>query len=168
MESKNIILKISGLFVFAILNFACSSKVNTIADRNAIAEVSGKMIILLNARSYDQWLSYLADNATLLPSNTPPVTGKNNIRKLLAETMKDPDLSIVHHPLKIEVSRSGDMAYVRYMFDVKIARDTTAISQFKDLSIFVKGNDGHWKLLYDMWSPNGISPKLGERKKGRI
>jgi ketosteroid isomerase-like protein len=159
MERKHIILKISGLLVLPILNFACSSKVNAIADRNAIAEVNGKMIKLLNARSYDQWLSYLADNATLLPSNTPPVTGKNDIRKLLVETMKDPDLSIVHHQLIIEVSRSSNMAYVRYMFDVRIARDTAAISQFKDLSIFVKGNDGHWKLLCDMWSPNGISPK---------
>ncbi len=159
MKRKHIKLNISGLLVLAIINFACSSKVNTISDRDAIAEVSGKMINLLNARSYDQWLSYLADGATLLPSDTPPVTGKIDIRKLLVETMKNPELYILHHPLTIRVSRSGDMAYVQYMFDVKIARDTAFIIQYKDLSVFVKGKNGHWKLLYDMWSPNGISPK---------
>lgn len=155
MERKLSVLKALILLVPIIFNFECSSKKSSIVDRNEIAEVSGKMIKLLNARSYDQWITYLTDNAALLPPGSPPVTGKIDIRKLLSETMKNPDLFIVHHTLTIKVSRSRDMAYVRYMFDVKISRDTTSKSKFKDLSIFVKGNDGQWKLLYDMWSPNG-------------
>ena len=154
MERKHHELKIIGLLILAMLNFSCSTKVNTAVERNAIAEVSGKMIKLLNDRSYDRWMNYLAANATLLPSGSPPVTGKSNIRKLLEGTMKDPDLTIVHHPLTINVSNGGEMAYVRYMFDVKTAKDTSAIIQFKDLSIFVKEISGDWKLLYDMWSPN--------------
>jgi len=52
-----------------------------------------------------------ADNATILPPGTPTISGKEAIRKYVSEAFATPGFSITWKTEKIEVSKSGDLAY---------------------------------------------------------
>jgi ketosteroid isomerase-like protein len=77
---------------------------------------------------------------------------------LISGLLSLPNFSVTHHPPdSIVVSRSGDLAYISYAYELSVpAPQGASITEAgKDISIFKKGADGAWKLVVDMWSPNG-------------
>ena len=157
MRARRVLRLVGGPLAAAAVISACAPRADSAADRAAIARVGSEMLDLLNARAFDRWLSFVADSATLLPPGGRPVTGRRAIRAFLVETMADPRLSIVHRPATIEIARSRDLAVVRYAFDVSAAGDTAGAVRCNDLSVFVKGGDGRWRLRYDMWTSGSRS-----------
>jgi uncharacterized protein (TIGR02246 family) len=125
----------------------------TTADDAAIRAVDAQMVAALNARDVDRWLGYFADNATMMPPNEPAVVGKAAIRKLVSGLLEIPSFAVAHHPGTLEVSRSGDLAYISYAYEltVKDAKGTPVTEKGKDISVYKKVG-ASWKLLIDMWS----------------
>ena len=61
--------------------------------------------------SLDKFLSFYADDATVLPFNAPLVTGKENIRQCFTQLFSKPGFAVTFAPTKVQVSKSRDMAY---------------------------------------------------------
>lgn len=144
------------LKLLALLPLVGSARpVSPTADEAAIREVDSQMMSALNARDLERWLSYLADNATIMPPNEPAVVGRVAIRKLSSGLLALPSFAVAHQPGTLEVSRSGDLAYITYSYEfvVKDSQGKPVTEKGKDVSIYKKV-DGSWKLLIDMWSPN--------------
>ena len=56
----------------------------------------------------------------------------------------------------VMVSKGGDLAYVRYSYDLTFKGPTGSpvTEKGKDISIYEKAADGSWRLAVDMWSEN--------------
>lgn len=125
------------------------------AEQEAIRAVDAELVAALNARDVDRWLRCFAEDARMMPPGAPPVTGKEAIRTFIAELLAIPNFSVAHHLESIEVSRSGDLGWVSYSYEL-IMRDpggSPFLDTGKDVTVYRKAG-GAWQVVVDMWSEN--------------
>src|SRR5215831_12755533 len=63
------------------------------------------------ARGAEGFLSFFADDASILPKNGAPVTGKEALGAVFRKVWSQPGYSLQWTPLKAELSKSGDIGY---------------------------------------------------------
>ena len=106
----------------------------------------------------DGTMLFYLDDAVLLPPDSPMAIGKEAIRKASA-TIDSPGFSVSWKPMKIEVARSGDMAYSIDTFEgTGVDSEGSPIPvKGKAIVIWKKQPDGSWKVAADMFSPDSPS-----------
>lgn len=130
-------------------------------EQEAIRAVDAELVAALNARDIDRWLRCFAADARMMPPGAPQVAGKEAIRAFIAELLTIPSFSVAHHLETVEVSRSGDLAWVSYSYDLTI-RDASGnpfVDKGKDVTVYRKADGGAWQVAVDMWSENAPTPK---------
>ena len=95
----------------------------------------------------------LADGAVLAP-NAPIATGHEAVGKLFSGFFALPDLKIEWHPAKVEVARSGDLAYTTgaYSMSFKDPSGKTIEDKGKYVTVWKKQSNGNWKVAYDIFN----------------
>lgn len=95
-----------------------------------------------------------------MPPGSAPVEGKEAIRSFIGKLIMIPSFFVALHLESVNVSQSGDLAWVSYSCDltVKDLNGYPIADKGKDISIYWKQSDGSWKLVVDMWSANQQSP----------
>jgi uncharacterized protein (TIGR02246 family) len=105
------------------------------------------------SKNVDAWVAFYADDATVLPPNEPAATSREAIRKSVSELLMLPGLSIDWKPTRIEVARSGELAYLygayNLAWDDSSKRST---DKGKNVEIWKKQSDGQWKCVVDTWN----------------
>ncbi len=101
-------------------------------------------------------VSFYTDDVVGLSADSPLVQGKENMLKVFDEMAKRGNPRISWTPAKIEVARSGDLAYSWGTGEYTVAdakgKDTT--NPVKYVSIWKKQPDGAWKIAVDSMLPN--------------
>jgi ketosteroid isomerase-like protein len=90
----------------------------------------------------------------LMPSNSPLVKGKENIRAFFEPTYSRSDFSITWHPETVEVAESGEIGFVIGVYDSQI-NDTNGNpirDKGKYIEIWKKQKDGSWKCTADIFN----------------
>jgi len=134
----------------------CAPKVDLASEEATIYKVDSMLVAAINERDVETWLSFLSDDAKMMPPNAPAVEGKDAIRQMLGEFLKFPKLQISHDPYSVIVSEDANMAYIWYDYEIVLGDGESAphIEKGKDISIYRKQADGSWKLVVDIWSAN--------------
>ena len=127
-----------------------------VTDEAMVRRVDSELVEALNARDVDRWLSSFAPDARIMPPGAPPIEGKEAIRSFVGELLAIPSFFVAHHLESVNVSQSGDLAWVSYSYEltVKDPDGNPITDKGKDISIYRKQWDGSWKLVVDMWSAN--------------
>ena len=104
----------------------------------------------------DKTVSYWADDALVMSAGQPPLKGKPAIRQMVAESFKMPGFRISWQPETVEVSESGDMAYLIENSQVSFTDSTGKPVTLKNkaVSIWRKQPDGSWKNAVDISTPD--------------
>jgi ketosteroid isomerase-like protein len=107
------------------------------------------------ARDLEGLVAHYAPGATLKEPDTPPLSG-GWIRTSLQAAMNDPGFAMTFAHDRIEVARSGDIAYSRGHYQVtwtdqQSRQPTTHYGTY--LTVWQRQADGHWKVLEDFMSP---------------
>jgi ketosteroid isomerase-like protein len=80
-------------------------------------------------------------------------TGRDAIGKATKDVLTDPNWSLALPPVQVEVSRSGDLGYVRGTY-VLTATDPqskkVATERGRFVTIFRKEADGSWKAVQEI------------------
>ena len=149
-----------GLFCFLI---GCSSgqqppDTRSAADEAAIRLADASWVKAAESKQIEEWVAFYADDAVVLPPNAKIVTDKASIRKSVAELLGMPGLSLTWQPTNVEVARSGDLAYLygAYVLTSNDAKGKSVTDHGKNVEIWKKQGDGHWKCTLDTW--NSDSP----------
>ena len=100
-------------------------------------------------------MSFWTDDAFLAAPGQPPLKGKQAIRSMVEESFKIPGFSITWQPQSVEVSASGDMAYMIEDSQVSVPDSTgkPVLMSTKAVSIWRKQADGSWKNVVDISTP---------------
>ena len=138
----------------------CAPKVDIEAERAAIRTLDDQMVAAINAGDLAAWLAFFTDDATMMPPNAPAVVGKEAIREFAAEVIASPDFAVAHKLGKVEVSRSGDLAYLSYAYELTLndPEGNPVTDRGKDISVLKKQPDGAWKIVIDIWNSNQPLP----------
>jgi uncharacterized protein (TIGR02246 family) len=141
-----------GVLAAACLLAGCSQD-NRQTDVKAIQKLEAEWVRDIRAKDLDRWVNHYAEDGSMLLPNSPPVTGKENIRASIQGRLKDPHYSLVWRPEKIETSER--LGYVRGTYRItRTDRKTQepVTDQGKYMTVYRKEPDGSWKVIEDMAS----------------
>jgi len=153
---KEPILFITMSFAVAMAN-ACGAHhaANLAAEEAAIRTADANWLAAAKARDLERILPFWADDATILPSGDPAITGKVAIRQYVAGAFATPGFSISWNTDKIGVSSSGDLAYSTGTNHITFNNSDgkTIVADNRAVVVWKKQPDGSWKCTVDMMSP---------------
>ena len=133
-------------------------------DETAIRAAEADMAKAVAALDPAEAASFYTDDVVGMAVDAPMVQGKGNMQKYFETMMKDkPEIS--WKPVKVEVARSGDLAYSwgTGKVSVKDKKGKVAETTIKYASVWKKQADGGWKIAVDTMIPD---PPETKKKAG--
>lgn len=120
-------------------------------DATAVKAASADYGSAIVAGDTERLAALFDANIELMPPEMPSVKGATAAGKFMDE---GPSMSGSISPE--EVQGDGDMAYVRGSFNLtfQVNDSTQEREAGKYLEIWKRQEDGSWKVVKDMWSPN--------------
>ncbi len=95
-----------------------------------------------------------AEDAVLLPPDSPPLEGKAAIRNYVEAALQVPGFRISWEPVSVSVARSGDMAHLveRTLTTVTDSLGNIVTTHGKAVTVWRKDPDGVWRNVVDIWN----------------
>jgi uncharacterized protein (TIGR02246 family) len=123
------------------------------ADESAIRDLDAQWSKTAAANDVEGTVSYYSDDASVLAPNAPIATDKQAIRAVWASLL-GPGVSVSWQPSKVEVSRSGDLAYAMgvYQTALKDSQGKPVADHGKYVEVWKKQADGKWKTVADIFN----------------
>src|SRR5829696_7967143 len=145
------------VFLFLVSLAACQTGATSdthAADEAALRKLDDEWSKAAGSRDVEKTISYYTDDAVVMPPNIPTLTGKEAIRSLWKSMLGSPSFSGGWKATKVEVARSGDLAYVsgNYEFNEQDNSGKPITDKGKYLEIWRKQADGGWKCVADMFN----------------
>lgn len=105
-------------------------------------------------KDVERFLTYYTEDASVLAPNSPIATGKEAIRATLKPLFGSPGFSLSFQTAKVEVARSGDLAYTHgtYTMTLSDAKGNPVNDRGKYVTVYKKQADGKWKSVADMFN----------------
>jgi uncharacterized protein (TIGR02246 family) len=124
------------------------------ADEATLRKLDDEWSKAAGAKDVEKTISYYSDDAIVLPPNGPKLTGEEAFRSLWKSMIDAPGFGGGWNATKIEVARSGDLAYVtgNYELSANDAAGKRQTDKGKFLEVWKKQADGNWKCVVDMFS----------------
>lgn len=144
---------LAALFIAGIgVSFAQKSTGS--ADEQAIRKLGKEWSAAAQSKDAGKMLAYYAEDGSAFPFNAPIATGKEQIQKVWAGLMSMPGFSLSFAPTKIEVAKSGDLAYDVGTFELRFndanGNLTTEIGKY--VVVWKKQPDKKWKAAADIFN----------------
>jgi ketosteroid isomerase-like protein len=149
--------KITVLFCACIILIGCTRapKVDTLAEANAIRNLEDQWTVALQKSDTDKIISFFNTDAVAMKPNTPISIGLQAIRKERESSFTDTTMLYKTYSSKIdtiEVSASGDLAYVRGTDRITTKIPNGLVDDMgKWVDIWKKIN-GEWKVVVNIWN----------------
>jgi uncharacterized protein (TIGR02246 family) len=126
------------------------------ADEAAIRAASQEWSNAASSRDLEKAVSFYADDATYNPPGAPLAAGKDAIRKVWANVVAIPGGNLRWVTSKVEVARSGDLAYDTgaYTLTKNDASGKPVTAAGKYVVVWKKQADGKWKVIQDIDNPD--------------
>jgi ketosteroid isomerase-like protein len=124
------------------------------SDEAAVRQTDRDWSKAAQSKKVDYWVAFYADDAVILPPNDHKASGQESVRKVIGELLAMPGLTLAWEPAKVEVARSGDLAYTQGAYELTSndANGKPTTDHGKTVEIWKKQTDGRWKCVVDMWS----------------
>jgi ketosteroid isomerase-like protein len=126
---------------------------NRVADEATIRSLDAQWSKAAGAHDLDGIVSYYSDEAVLLPSNAPAAASKEAIRAAWAP-FAEPGVSLSWQASKVEVAKSGDLAYSTgtYVLAMKDLQGKPINDKGKFMEVWKRQPDGGWKAVADTYN----------------
>jgi ketosteroid isomerase-like protein len=152
-------MKTKPLFLsgcLALLSFAfigTASAADTKIEQ-ALRDLDAQWSKDAGAKDLEKTVSYYAEGAIVMPPNSASATTKEAIRSAWKEMLTTPGAAISWKATKVEVAKSGDLAYVSGTYEETMtdASGKPVNDRGKYVEIFKKQPDGTWKAVADIWN----------------
>ena len=137
------------LLTAAVILLACAAAFAQSADEKAIRDLDQQWAQATQQKNADKAASFYAADACLFPPGSPVATGTKQIQETWKNFLGDPNIESVNFgPNKIEVAKSGDMAYDTGWTEIKSKSGT----QRGKYVVVWKKIGGKWKAVADIFN----------------
>jgi ketosteroid isomerase-like protein len=136
------------------------------ADEASLKNLDAEWSKAAGARDVDKTASYYSDDALILPPNIPTINGKQGARAMWQGMFSVPGFGGGWKASKVEVARSGELAYVTGTYELSEtdAKGKPMTDKGKYLEVWKKQGDGTWKCVIDMFNSD-LPSDAGEESK---
>jgi len=143
-----------GMTAIALMATACNQPADTHdADVQALKDNETQWNQDWQSKAADKIAAHYADDAVLMVPGMAPTTGKDAILNSLKGMVADPAMSLKFQASKVEVAKSGDLAYTQGSYTLTIT-DSQTKQPINDHGSYVtayrKLPDGTWKAVSDI------------------
>ena len=123
-------------------------------EENKIRQDDVKWSHAAESKDLNTFVSFYADDASTLPFNASIAQGKEQIRQLWSQLMSKPGFGLSFTPTKVEVSKSGDMAYEIGTFNLKLndSQGNATSTLGKYVVVWRKQLNHEWKAVADIFN----------------
>lgn len=153
---KTGLVSLGGLWLLLLAGCASAPPAPTVdlaAEEAKLREVEASQVKNFAAKDVDKIINFYADDATFMVAGIPAVKGKDAIKKTLAAFLADPNLKLEFGPQRVEVGKSGDVAFTQGSYQMT-ATDAKTKKPIADKGSYVTGYrkqaDGSWKAVSDI------------------
>jgi uncharacterized protein (TIGR02246 family) len=152
------------IIILSVVVFAgCKEqkKVDKKAEGDKVIQSSKDWAKAALAGDVEKIISYWTEDAILISAGQPVLDGKPAIKKMVEDGYKMPGFRISWQPQQVEVSESGDLAYLIENSQISFADSTGKLITLnnKGVTIWRKQKDGSWKNAVDISTPASPSEK---------
>jgi|KBSSwiStaDraftv2_1062776.scaffolds.fasta_scaffold123325_3 ketosteroid isomerase-like protein len=136
------------------------------ADEASLKATENEWSKAAGTKDVEKTVAFYGDDAVVLPPNSPVLTGKVSIRAMWKTMQEAPGFSIHWQATKVEVARSGDIAYTSgsYEWTQNDSNGKPMTEKGKYLEAWKKQTDSSWKCVADMFSSDLPVPTAAESK----
>jgi ketosteroid isomerase-like protein len=149
-------LVLAGCCAFILFGLAGKAQAGDTqtADEKKIRELEAAFSAAAGTKDIDKVLSYYGEYAVMFVPNAPSATTKVTIRNAWKEMLTPPGASTSWKATKVEVAKSGDLAYTSGPYqDTRNDANGKPIKDFGNyLTVWKKQADGTWKVVADIWN----------------
>src|SRR6266567_3849851 len=158
-------LFLAGCIALVSFTFVGTGAAADTKTEQALRDLDAKWSAAAGAKDVDKTVSYYAESAVVMPPNASAATTKEAIRSAWKEMLTTPGAAISWKATKVEVAKSGDLAYVSGTYEETMtdASGKPVNDHGKYVEIFKKQTDGAWKVVADIW--NSDLPAVPSEKK---
>jgi ketosteroid isomerase-like protein len=119
-----------------------------------LRDLDGQWSKAAAAKDLEQTIAYYSDDAVVLPPSAASAMTKEAIRNTWKDLLASPGLVITWKPTRVELGKSGDMAWVSGTYELTMndASGKPMNDRGKHLEVWEKQSDGNWKCAADMWN----------------
>ena len=160
-SSSPLTIQISLLVLLVLLSFSSACQTEPItdtraADETALRNLDAEWSKAAGAKDIDKTVFYYSDDALVMPSNSPVLQGKAAARAMWQGMFSMPGFGGGWKATKVEVARSGDLAYITGTYEINEteASGKQKTDKGKYLEVWKKQSDGSWKCVADMFNTN--------------
>jgi ketosteroid isomerase-like protein len=123
------------------------------ADEATLRSLDAQWAKSAAAKDVDAAVGYYSDDASLLAPNEPIASDKASIRAAWS-AMLSPDTTLNWQASKVEVARSGDLAYILgvYQLTTTDPKAKPMADRGKFVEVWKKQADGSWKTVADIFN----------------
>jgi uncharacterized protein (TIGR02246 family) len=159
-----------GTAVIALMASACNKPADSHnTDVQAIKDNEAQWNLDWQSKVPEKIASHFADDGVLMVQGMDDITGKDAIVGALKQMVADPALSMKFSASKIDVARSGDLAFSQGSYTLTLT-DPQTKQLINDHGSYVtayrKQSDGTWKAVSDIAvsevppaAPQAVPPK---------
>jgi len=143
------------LAILALAASGCAQRVDVEAEAAAIRQATDvEWLAAWQAKGLERWVSFYTDDAVILPPHAPMVIGEEAIRAFGSELMSNPDYAASWQTTKVEVARSGDLAYSYGPTETTMndAEGNSITEQQKWVVVWKKQPDDSWKCAVEIFN----------------
>lgn len=123
-------------------------------EKNILRDIHVKMLVDHNT-DVDEEMSYISEDAFIIPPSSPPITGTDTIRKALQMMVKTNIVSFgdrQHGPSNVWISSSSDLAFDRGRFKIVSDGPDGRVEEKGYYVTLYKKVDGQWKFVGQIWN----------------
>lgn len=158
-----------GLCLFLIVLASVSQERDTRSEGQAIRAADAAWLEAVQAKNLDRILSFYANDASVFPIAEPIATGKSAIRENWEHMLGIPGLRLTWQVVKVEVSRSGDLAYIQSRYEASFDNPEggkPAMERGKAVTVWKK-EANVWKAVADISNTDAPPPAHKESRTDR-
>ena len=165
MKTKSVL---AGCIALLSFTFAGTAAAADTKIEQALRDLDAQWSKDAGAKDVDKTVSYYAEDAIVMPPNATSATTKDAIRSAWKEMLTTSGAAISWKATKVEVAKSGDLAYVSGTYEETMtdASGKPMKDHGKYVEIFKKQADGTWKCGVDIWNSDvpATAPAPSEKR----
>ena len=164
---QRIRLVLAGCIALLTFTLACQRQApDNRAVESTLKELDAQWSKAAAAKDLDKTVSYYSDDAIVLPPNAPAATTKEAIKGVWKGMITNPGYAGGWTATKVEVARSGDLAYLSGTYDMTLndAKGKPVKDRGKYVEVWKKQADGSWKTVADIWNSDPPPPARPKKK----
>ena len=139
---------------------ACGAHTGAASEQEAVKSADAALQAAVAAKDLDKIMVHYAEDAVLMPTAAPVVTGKPAITAEWKHILAIPQLENTSTLARVEVSASNDMAYTMGSYRSRMMGETDVLvdEPGKWLSIWKRQPDGSWKIAVETYNTDVPPP----------